>query len=81
MIAINDNAKCAGQDNTGNNVCSDRERCGRYLRPTGDYQTWEAFWKAGRDCQWYESIAGQSDWNESRIDVIGQNGNTGDHYA
>lgn len=80
MIAINDKAKCAGQDNTGNNVCSDRERCGRYMRPAGDRQTYENFWKAGRDCQWDESIAGQSDWNESRIDVIGQNGNTGDHY-
>jgi hypothetical protein len=55
---INDKAKCAGQDETGNNVCSDRERCGRYMRPAGDRQTYENFWKAGRDCQWYESIAG-----------------------
>lgn len=56
LQAINDKAKCAGQDNTGNNVCSDRERCGRYMRPSGDLQWWSEFWRAGKDCQHYESI-------------------------
>lgn len=70
LQAINDRAKCAGQDKTGNNVCSDRERCGRYVRPDGDRQQYSDFWKAGRECQWYESIVAfdepsrLGDWNE-----------------
>lgn len=56
LQAKNDISKCAGQDNTGNNICADRNRCGRYLRPEGDRQTWENFWKAGRDCLQYESV-------------------------
>lgn len=88
MKAENDKAKCAGQDNTGNNVCRDRERCGRYVRPAGDYQVWSDFWKAGIDCHHYESIQVKRkpeviSWegaDENRINVIGQNGNDGLHY-
>lgn len=81
----NDVAKCAGQDNTGNNVCADRNRCGRFLRPEGDRQIYESYWKAGRDCMKYESVPREyhiedQPWDEKRIDVIGQNGNSGDHY-
>lgn len=56
LKAMNDKGKCEGQDSTGNSRCSDRERCGRYLRPTGDRQAWGNFWKAGKDCQWYEIV-------------------------
>lgn len=84
LAARNDLAKCAGQDETGNNVCGDRERCGRYLRPDGDRQAWGNFWKAGKDCQWYEIVPEKfhqaSGFNEARIDVIGANGNDGLHY-
>lgn len=79
----NDKAKCMGMDNTGNNVCRDRERCGRYMRPEGDRQVWADFWKAGIDCQHYESIKvvkKSNDWDEKRMDVVGQNGNDGLHY-
>jgi hypothetical protein len=81
---INDKAKCAGQSEAGSHVCADRGRCGRYLRPTGDYQTWEAFWKAGDACQKYEIVPGEYhivEFDEKRIDVIGANGNDGLHYA
>lgn len=83
LSAINDKSKCAGESDAGSNVCADRARCGRYLRPEGDRQTWDDFWKAGRDCQWYEIVPAsnhQSDWDEIRIDVIGANGNDGLHY-
>lgn len=59
LTAINDKAKCAGVDNTGNQVCSDRNRCGRFLRPDGDRQVWNDYWKAGRDCQHYESVSSE----------------------
>lgn len=59
LKARNDESKCAGQDNTGNNVCADRNRCGRYLRPAGDRQAWNDFWKAGALCQHYEIVPDQ----------------------
>ena len=71
MQAINDNAKCAGQDADGGNVCSDRNRCGRYLRPAGDRQKWEAYWKAGDKCQHYEIVPSEfhvADEEPARVD-------------
>lgn len=56
LTAINDKSKCAGESEAGSNVCADRARCGRYLRPEGDRQTWDDFWKAGRDCPQYEIV-------------------------
>lgn len=55
----NQESKCAGQDNTGNSVCADRNRCGRYLRPDGERQVYSDFWKAGDSCQHYESVPAQ----------------------
>jgi hypothetical protein len=56
LQAINDQSKCAGQSSAGSHICADRNRCGRYLRPGGDRQVHSDFWKAGRDCQHYESV-------------------------
>lgn len=84
LSAINDKAKCAGQDNTGNHVCSDRNRCGRYLRPAGDRQWWSEFWRAGDSCQSYEIVPVEfhkdDGWNDERIEIIARNGNDGLHY-
>lgn len=70
LKAINEKVKCAGQDSTGNNLCSDRTRCGRFLRPEGDNQEWLDFWKAGRDCQHYESVPSEYHIDEepARVD-------------
>lgn len=56
LQARNDKAKCQGQAPDGSQVCSDRGRCGRFLRPDGDRQAWGNYWKAGNDCQWYEIV-------------------------
>lgn len=93
LNAVNDKAKCAGQSEAGSHVCADRGRCGRYLRPAGDYQTHGDFWKAGDACQHYEIVPAQyhikeadsglieSDgWNDGRIEIIARNGNDGLHY-
>lgn len=85
LAAINDKAKCAGQAPDGSQVCSDRGRCGRFLRPGGEYQVYYDFWKSGDSCQNYESVSAEhhqtEDFNEARIDVIGANGNDGLHYG
>lgn len=92
LIADNHNPKCDGQDNTGNNVCGDRNRCGRFLRPSGDRQDVQPFWR-DKNCQHYEIVPSQyhiqenpgefipSDgWNDARIEIIARNGNDGLHY-
>jgi hypothetical protein len=40
-----------------------------------DKERWEEFYKNHENCQHYIGIKG--DWDEKRIDVIGQNGNIG----
>lgn len=73
LKAINDKAKCEGI------MCDSKNRCGRYLRQTGDRQVWSEFWRAGDRCQFYETVPSDA-WDEKRIDLIGQNGNDGLHY-
>lgn len=50
LSARNDRAKCTGEG------CADRVRCGRFLRPAGEHQAYDDFWKAGDKCQSYESV-------------------------
>jgi len=57
LKANNAIAKCKGQSPDGSQVCSDRGRCGRFLRPDGDRQAWGNYWKAGDSCQNYETVA------------------------
>jgi hypothetical protein len=66
---MTDITKCLG---TG---CSDKERCKRFTAPSSNYQSWAEFHKNHENCQHYIGIKG--DWDEKRIDVIGQNGNIG----
>lgn len=40
-------------------VCSDRNRCGRFLRPEAPGQIFEAHYKAGDHCQHYEIVPSQ----------------------
>lgn len=47
---------------------------------------WYYEWKAERDAQKQEQEMSTfideqlTKWNEERIDIVGQNGNTGEHY-
>jgi hypothetical protein len=57
MLQVNnDNPKCDGQDSTENNVCHFRNKCGRYLRPEGEFQVNKPFWRQGADCIEYEVV-------------------------
>jgi hypothetical protein len=33
-----------------------------------------------KECAWTSCPLLFEDWNEDRIDIVGQNGNTGEHY-
>lgn len=71
MIAINDKAKCEGQSEAGSHVCADCGRCGRYLRPSGDYQVYADFWKAGEECQHYEIVSAEHHISEDEPARVG----------
>jgi len=52
-----DISKCAGQDETGKNICAYRQSCKRYIMPSGYFQSWASFWKtADDDCKNYIPI-------------------------
>lgn len=52
LSPISDLPKCEGLN------CAYKESCGRFLRPTGAFQTWAAFYAlADDDCAYFEPIA------------------------
>lgn len=59
LKAIKLQPKCRGQAPNGSMVCSDRNRCGCYLRPDAPGQIYEPHYKAGDRCQHYESVPEQ----------------------
>jgi len=86
--------KCKGQAPDGSQICSDRNRCGRFLRPDAPGQLFEEHYRAGDRCQHYEIVPSEhhidedpaefmeSDgWNDQRIEIIARNGNDGLHYG
>lgn len=70
---MTDFTKCKG---TG---CEDKERCKRFTAPASKHQSWSEFYKNHANCQHYLSNKNE-DWDEARVDIIGQNGNDGLHY-
>jgi hypothetical protein len=66
---------CKGQAPDGTKVCTDRERCQRFVDTPVKQQNFQEYYKAGEMCQHYVGLDGS--WNEKRMDVIGGNGNVG----
>lgn len=66
---------CRGQAPNGKEKCGDRERCKRFKSTPDANQDYREYYRAGVMCQHYVGLGGE--WNESRTDDIGKNGNVG----
>lgn len=69
------NVMCKGSSEDQSIVCGDRDRCKRFKADPDHGQAYREFYKAGDNCQHYVGLGGE--WNESRMDDIGRNGNVG----
>ncbi len=57
MLQANKNIpKCKGQAPDGTMICSDRNRCGLFLRPEAPGQVYDDNFMAGDRCQHYQSV-------------------------